>query len=68
MAHAPWNAARHPAYAGDMGKIADGVRKLATKMGSSLHWPNSKPSVPKKQIDRWEGEGGAVHDDDESHG
>ncbi|HEU4807100.1 MAG TPA: hypothetical protein VFT01_02475 [Homoserinimonas sp.] len=53
-----------------MGKIADGVRKFANKMGSSrLHWPRRKPTpAEKKQLDRWEGEGGAVRDDDAGHG
>jgi len=48
-----------------MGKFTDGVRKFATKMGTTLHWPKRKPEVPKKQIDRWEGEGGSFLDDDD---
>lgn len=53
-----------------MGKIKDGVLKLATRIGNSkLRWPKRKPTVAeKRQLDRWEGEGGAVHDDDESSG
>lgn len=47
-----------------MGKITDGVRKFANKMGKSLHWPQRKPAVPTKQIDRWEGEGGALPPDE----
>lgn len=52
-----------------MGKITDGVRKLATKMGASLRWPKRKLSqAEQRQLDRWEGEGGAVRDDEEDHG
>ena len=53
-----------------MGKITDGVRKFATKMGNSRpRWPKRKPTeAEKKQLDRWEGEGGAVPDDDADHG
>jgi len=50
-----------------MGKVTDGVRKFAKKMGSSLHWPKRKlPPAEQKQVDRWEGEGGSVHDDETS--
>lgn len=52
-----------------MGKIADGVRTIATRMGSSLHWPKHKPTAAeKKQLDRWEGEGGSVRDGDAGNG
>jgi hypothetical protein len=48
-----------------MGKITDGVRKFATRMGGSLHWPKRKPTIAeKRQIERWEAEGGSVRDDD----
>ena len=49
-----------------MGKITDGVRTLAKKLGSStLRWPKRKRTeVEKRQLDRWEGEGGSVLDDD----
>lgn len=58
-----------PTYALGMGKIADGVRNFATKMGKTLHLPKRKPTKSEqKQIDRWEGEGGAVHDNDEGRG
>ncbi|MHA6669046.1 hypothetical protein ACX3O0_09270 [Homoserinimonas sp. A447] len=50
-----------------MGKVADGVRKFANKMGKSLHWPRRKPTVPKKQIDRWEDEGGSLPPEELDH-
>lgn len=52
-----------------MGKVTDGVRRFATKMGKSLRWPKRKvSSAEQKQLDRWEGEGGSFHDDEESKG
>jgi hypothetical protein len=47
-----------------MGKVTDGVRKLATTMGRTLRWPKRKLTPPEqRQIERWEGEGGSLHDD-----
>jgi hypothetical protein len=52
-----------------MGKVTDGVRKVAAKMGSTFHWPKRKITPPEqKQLDRWEAEGGSVRDDDEPAG
>jgi hypothetical protein len=46
-----------------MSKMTDGIRKLASK----LTWPKRKPTPPeKKQLGRWEGEGGAVHPEDDA--
>jgi len=57
------------AYGRDMGKVTDGVRKVATKMGNTLRWPKRRVAPPeKKQLDRWEAEGGSVLDDDEKTG
>jgi hypothetical protein len=48
-----------------MGKITDGVRKFATKMGGSLRWPKRKPTASEqRQVERWEAEGGSIRDDD----
>jgi len=50
-----------------MGKVSDGVRKFAKSMGKSLRWPKRKVSpTEQKQVDRWEGEGGSVRDDESS--
>ncbi len=47
-----------------MGKFTDGVRQAAKKL-SSLRWPKRKPTIAeKRQIERWEGEGGSVREDD----
>ena len=48
-----------------MGKITDGVRKFATRIGGSFRWPTRKPTASEqRQIERWEAEGGSVRDDD----
>lgn len=48
-----------------MGKVSDGVRRAAAKMGSALRWPKRTPPPEPKQLNRWEGEGGSVVDDDD---
>jgi hypothetical protein len=49
-----------------MGKFVDGMKKVGAKLGvSKLRWPKRKPTVvEKRQISRWEGEGGSVRDTD----
>ena len=47
-----------------MGRITDGVRKFARKIGG-LRWPKRKPTKSEqRQVDRWEGEGGSLHPDE----
>lgn len=47
-----------------MGKVTDGVRKLAKKVGG-LRWPKDKPTkAEKRQVERWEGEGGSLPPDE----
>ncbi len=50
-----------------MGKVTDGVRRFATRMGKTFRWPKRKltPSE-QKQVDRWEGEGGSVREDEKT--
>ena len=48
-----------------MGKVTDGVRKFAKKMGG-LRWPKRKPTISeKRQVERWEGEGGSLPPDEQ---
>lgn len=50
------------AYGRSMGIMTKRIRDLASK----LSWPGHKPTPPeKKQLGRWEGEGGALHPEDE---
>jgi hypothetical protein len=51
-----------------MGKVTDGVRKAVTKIGSTLRWPKRTPPPEQKQLNRWEGEGGSVVDEEENSG
>ncbi|GMA26035.1 hypothetical protein GCM10025864_37940 [Luteimicrobium album] len=42
--------------------------KLRERMRAMLHWPSKKTTPTpseRKQEDRWEGEGGALHPQDE---
>lgn len=42
-----------------MGKVAQTLKSMFTR--------SSHRKVPPKQINRWEGEGGAYHDDENEH-
>lgn len=48
-----------------MGKIKDGAKWIADKWRAGVRWSRRKltPSE-QRQIERWEGEGGSVLDDD----